>query len=327
MPEYVRVSEAFLRHGGRLAAARAAFPRAPQPWLDLSTGINPRPWRGRRAHRSDLARLPDPAEIVALEAIAARAFGADPGRVVALPGAEAALRAMPALTGARSVAIASPTYGGHAEAWRLAGVTPQLVEGGELPDVEAFVAVTPNNPDGAVRDMARRTSREGWIIVDESFVETAPELSVAAQAGGRLIVLRSFGKFYGLPGVRLGFAIAEVDLAERLRTRFGDWRVGAEAIAAGAAAYADEGWREATRLRLAHDATRLDHLLARAGFDIVGGTSLFRLTRSADAGRRFHRLAEAGVLVRPFPDEPSWLRFGLPAPRGWSRLKSALEAL
>lgn len=327
---------AFLRHGGRLAAARAAFPRAPQPWLDLSTGVNPRPWRGPRAAAAALARLPDPEEIANLEALAAHAFGAAPGCVVAVAGAETALRALPVVTGAGSVAIAVPTYGGHAEAWTLAGLTPTLALRGRHARlaVDALVLVNPNNPDGArcdpaiLREAAVQQGAEGrYLVVDESFVETTPRLSLAADLPPGLIVLRSFGKFYGLPGVRLGFLLAAPDFAARARAWFGDWRVGAEAIAAGTGAYADHPWRAATLARLAADAARLDRLLASAGFEILGGTSLFRLTRAPDAARRFTRLAEHGVLTRPFPDEPTWLRFGLPKPGAWPRLKAALEAL
>ena len=144
--------------------------------------------------------------------------------------------------------------------------------------------------------------------------------------GRKTIVLRSFGKFYGLPGVRLGFVIAEPGLAGRIGAQFGDWPVSAEAIAAGRAAYADSGWAERMRLRLAGDARRLDALLEQAGLNLLGGTSLFRLVEAPDAQQRFLALARLGVLVRPFSDPPTWLRFGIPKPKDWPRLAAALEA-
>lgn len=321
----------FHRHGGRLGDAKAAFATAPLPWVDLSTGINPHTWQGPRADAVSLRRLPDPDETAALEAAAARAFGvADVSRVTAVPGAEAGLRLLPRLTGARSVSILSPTYGGHAEAWEAAGCEVHSVRWGEtLPDTEALVIVNPNNPDGRAipaQVVARLATGDRWVIVDESFVEVTPDLTAAPLAAGRLVVLRSFGKFYGLPGVRLGFVVAATAVTARVRAAFGDWPVCADAIAAGCAAYADRGWADGTRARLGDDAGRLDSLLRRAGFKLDGGTSLFRLASSPNAAAWFTRFAEAGVLVRPFGDYPCWLRFGLPgAEQDWARLRDALE--
>src|SRR5690606_12688706 len=192
--------------------------------------------------------------------------------------------------------------------------------------------VNPNNPDGRAwsREALIALAAEGWLILDESFVEAAPGLSVADLAGSagfeRLIVLRSFGKFYGLPGVRLGFVVGAAEVVAKVRAAFGDWPVCADAIALGTAAYADAAWRETTLARLTQDAARLDGLLVRAGFAVVGGAPLFRLAEVEDAEARFVRLAERGVLVRPFAEAPRRLRFGLPPAGQWDRLAAALEA-
>lgn len=312
----------FRRHGGRLAAARAAFPDAPEPWLDLSTGINPLPYPAPRASQEALTRLPDPEALAALEAAAAAVFGVEPARVAAVPGSEAALRLLPHLMAASSVSVAGDTYGGHAEAWAAADAL--VVDASE--DADVRVVVNPNNPDGAVTpaETIRAWAEDGWLVVDEAFADAAPEVSVAAQAGGPLIVLRSFGKFYGLPGLRLGFVVADPYLVSEVRAATGDWPVSVDAIVAGQAAYADMAWAEATRARLANDAARLDALLTSAGLKIVGGTALFRLVTAADADGLFVRLAQAGILVRPF-DNSDRLRFGLPGTSdAWARLEAAL---
>lgn len=320
-------ADTFRRHGGRLAAARRAFPNAPEPWLDLSTGVNPHPWRGKRATWGDLGRLPDPQGIAGLEAAAAAAFGVAAAKVVAVAGAEAALRLAPTLTGATSVAIVSPTYGGHGDAWRLAGVKAEAISLAAASDhpAEALVVVNPNNPDGATGDPASLVDGRRWLVVDESFVEVRPDLSVAAAGLLRTIVLRSFGKFYGLPGVRLGFIVSDSATAARARALVGDWPVSAEAVAIGTAAYGDRAWATRTRERLDRAADWLDGLLADGGFIPAGGTSLFRLARAADADRRFARLAQHGVLTRPFSHDPTVLRFGLPRRGDWGRLAAALK--
>jgi cobalamin biosynthetic protein CobC len=315
------------RHGGSLDAARAAFPAAPEPWIDLSTGVNPYAWRGWRAGRGDLTRLPDPKATADLEAKAAATFGCDPACVAAVPGADIGLRFMPALTQAASAAIVSPTYGGHAEAWPGAHAISR--DNILACDDDALVVVNPNNPDGGIvpkETLLALKARTRWLIVDESFAEAMPEMSVAPHVGGGLIVLRSFGKFYGLPGLRLGFIVAAPGVIAKVRAMTGDWPVSADALRLGAAAYADTAWQSRTRARLSKAAARLDKLLARHGFEIIGGTSLFRLVRRTDAAACFQRLGEAGILVRPFDDAPTHLRFGLPAPTAWSRLEAALKA-
>ncbi|WP_165187011.1 threonine-phosphate decarboxylase CobD [Caulobacter soli] len=322
---------ALLGHGGRLGAARTAWPNAPTPWLDLSTGINPCPYPVPALAPETWSRLPDPESLGALEQAAAAAFGVeDPSRVVATAGSEAVIRLLPRLLAAQRVAISAQTYGGHAEAWRIVGA--QIVAPGD-PTADLRVLVNPNNPSGRVlpRDQVLDLT-DGPLLVDEAFVDVDPALSVASLAGApgheRLLVLRSFGKFYGLAGARLGFLVAEPALAARARQALGDWPVSGPAIAVGLAAYADPAWATQTRLRLIEDTVQMDGLLRRAGFEIAGGTTLFRLTRAADAPRRFEGLAQAGILTRPFPWDETLIRFGLPGRElDWRRLANALESL
>lgn len=316
-------------HGGRLARAQADYPSAPALWLDLSTGINPEGWRRGRPGLDSLSRLPDPADTLALEAAAAASFGVRPECVVAVAGAEAGLRLLPELIDGGRVAVASPTYGSHADAWERAGRAVHAVTRADLfdADAEVLVVVNPNNPDGEASpgsDLVDKATGR-WLIIDESFVEVEPGLSAASFAQGRTIVLRSFGKFYGLAGVRLGFIICDETLAERIRRRVGDWPVGAEAIAMGRAAYADTAWAERTRRTLMRDAARLDRLLKATGFEIMGGTILFRLVRCASAFERADKLARQGVLVRTFAQNKTLIRFGLPGRKNWGRLQAALE--
>lgn len=322
---------ALLGHGGRLGAARTAWPDAPTPWLDLSTGINPCPYPVPALAPETWSRLPDPLALQTLEQAAATAFGVeDPARVVAAAGSETLIRLLPRLLAARRIAIPARTYGGHAGAWRAIGVEPVAIDD---PTADLRVLINPDNPTGLALSPDQVLGlTDGSLLVDEAFVEVDPTMSVAALAGAagheRLMVLRSFGKFYGLAGARLGFLIAEPALAARVRQALGDWPVSGPAIAAGLAAYADLDWATQTRPRLTENATRLDGLLRQVGFEIVGGTSLFRLTRAGDAARRFEILAQAGILTRPFSWDATLIRFGMPGPeRDWLRLARALERL
>jgi cobalamin biosynthesis protein CobC len=168
------------------------------------------------------------------------------------------------------------------------------------------------------------------LIVDEAFGDLEPQHCVSDIAGSdaapRMIVLRSFGKFYGLAGVRLGFVIASPAIAARLRQLVGDWPVSVDALRAGLAAYADNDWAERMRLQLSDAAQRLDQLLVGGGMEIAGGTSLYRLARTTNARARFSQLISHGVLARPFDYDPTLLRFGLPGSRDdWRRLAKALK--
>ncbi len=332
----------FAHHGGRLCVARSLFPEVTQPWIDLSTGINPSPYPAPRASARERNRLPETTELAKLEAVAAATFGVDdPARVVATGGTENVLRLLPYLLETASAVIAGPTYGSHADAWTRAGLETTVVADADLAKRAAantaMTVVSPNNPDGRVLSREQLLSlhsslqaNDGVLIVDEAFADLEPQLSVTDLAGTerapRMIVLRSFGKFYGLAGVRLGFVVAAAAIATQVRHMLGEWPVSADALRAGLAAYADAAWAAKTRLRLHRAAQRLDKLLIAGGMMIVGGTSLYRLARAPNARARFTQLASQGILARPFEHDSTLLRFGLPlASTDWRRVADALK--
>jgi cobalamin biosynthesis protein CobC len=327
-----------LLHGGDLGAARRLFPGAPEPFIDLSTGINPNPYPLPRFSADLFARLPEPAAATAVAATAARAYGArSADDVVPAPGIQILLPLVAGLVRPCRAAIVAPTYTEHARAVVFAGHEVEAVRGIDAcGDAGLVIVGNPNNPDGrlyartALLGLAKGLrGRGGLLVVDEAFMDVGPpDASLAADVScGNVVVLRSFGKFFGLAGIRLGFALAAPAMAARLGAALGPWAVSGPALAVGAKALADATWRDRTRRRLEQRAKRLDAILAGLGLDIVGGTSLFRLARTPEAGALFHHLGRAGILVRAFPDNPSWLRFGLPAnKREWQRLDRAVAS-
>src|SRR6185295_2199480 len=105
----------------------------------------------------------------------------------------------------------------------------------------------------------------------------------------------------------------------------GPWAVAGPALFIGEKALADRAWKEQALTRLGEATTRLDALLASAALEIIGGTSLYRLTQSSEAEQLFAQLGCAGILVRRFSEEPTWLRWGLPRNENeWRRLTDAL---
>lgn len=320
-------------HGGDLDAAAARHGGAPEDWIDLSTGINRQPYPVDPWPLPILTRLPRMADIAGCAAAAAQAYGLPPGvRCLPLAGAQAAIQLVPRLRPAGRVAVLGPTYNEHAAAFAAAGWTVETVQTlAQLRGFDAVVVVNPNNPDGRRHDPAALQAlgtENGLVIIDESFGDVTPELSLAPRLGmPGLIVLRSFGKFYGLAGLRLGFALgAPSDLAA-LGAAAGPWAVSGPALAAGRLALANAAWAEATQRRLAGEAERLDALAAVAGWRFVGGTGLFRTYDAGDAIGAQERFARARIWTRIFPYSAGWIRLGLPGSEAeWGRLATVLGA-
>lgn len=328
----------FARHGGRIDLARAAFPRVDR-WTDLSTGIAP--WAYPAVQGAEAAeRLPDPANLTALEAAAAAFFGVKAARVVAVPGSDLALRLLGQILGPRSSphrpAVVRPGYSGHESMWGAQGVTTCSADAvaamAQTHDI--LVLARPNNPDAVIADRKQLlvaasllAARGGHLIVDEAFADAGAPDSLAGCDWPGLIVLRSFGKFFGLAGLRLGFVIAPCAIGDRLRALIGDWPVSGPALATGLAAYRDAAWHRAQRARLMTASQRLADLLTDHRLEIVGRTVFFVLITADRRNDLFLHLADASVLTRPFAYAPGWLRIGLPRhDSDWNRLGDALAA-
>ncbi|QUJ75780.1 threonine-phosphate decarboxylase [Sulfitobacter albidus] len=308
-------------HGGGIDAAAQTYGGDRADWIDLSTGINPLPYDLPELSAQDWAALPDTGAQDALAA-AARRFWAVPqtADLLATSGASAPIAMIPHLRPPGTVAIPAPTYNEHAAAFRAAGWhihdTPTV-------GAQAQVAVHPNNPDGKLTGASDLTAP--LRIIDESFCDVRPDASlIAHSAQPGTLILKSFGKFWGLAGLRLGFVIGDPELVAQLRERLGPWPVAGPALRIGAAALNDPDWAARTRARLHADAARLDALMQTAGALSLGGTTLFRLYEVHDAAAWQDRLARHHIWSRVFPYNPRWLRLGLPPASGWGRLARAL---
>ena len=308
-------------HGGGVDAAVLRYGGARGAWLDLSTGINPVAYPVPDFTAQDWGGLPDSGAQDALVQ-AAREFWQIPdgAGVLAAPGASSLIARIPALTAPAKVWIPAPTYNEHGRAFAAAGWDVS-----ETRLSAASVLVHPNNPDGGVW-MASDVTTD-LCIIDESFCDVMPEQSlIALAARPGVIVLKSFGKFWGLAGLRLGFAVGDPALIARLAQMLGPWPVSGPALRLGARALADGPWADAARARLAEDAATLDAMVTSVGAKALGGTSLFRLYDTDDAERWQRSLAHQQIWTRIFPYSARWLRLGLPGlDADWARLATALE--
>ena len=313
-------------HGGDIDRARTRFGAG--DWIDLSTGINRTPWPAGPLSGHALHALPTASDLTRLRQAAAGWFGCDPALVLPVAGASAAIQLLPHALPRGRAAVLSPTYNEHAASLRAAGWQvdePRTIDA--LHGAGLAVIVNPNNPDGrnwTPDEIRALASRVGHLIVDESFADPRPDLSVAGVLPENATVLRSFGKFWGLAGLRLGFAITQPPVARQLAERAGPWPLSGPAIQIGTAALADTAWARATITWLAEAALHLDQTLGKAGARLVGGTHLFRLYDLPGAAQMQERLARSHIWSRTFPYNPRWLRLGLPARDEFARLHAAL---
>jgi cobalamin biosynthesis protein CobC len=316
-------------HGGNLDIAVKRFGGRVEDWIDLSTGINRRAYPVGELTPCDFSALPSRADIEALHEAARQAY-ATSAPVLALSGAQAAIQLLPRLAPPGRARILGPTYNEYAPVLSAAGWHVEEVgDLDALAGADLAVVVNPNNPDGRRHDAIALLAQRllvNRLVIDESFVDAVPDLSLASEARREgFLILRSFGKFYGLAGLRLGFVLGPAADVAALAAMAGPWPVSGPAIAIGKRALLDRDWASATRTRLARDTLRLDAMADAVGWRLIGGTPLFRLYDVGDAVAAQERLARAKIWSRIFGGKPRWLRLGLPGEESeWTRLAASL---
>jgi cobyric acid synthase CobQ/L-threonine-O-3-phosphate decarboxylase len=320
-----------LPHGGNLRHLAEISGRRPEDILDFSASINPLgppEWlreelaaaAGRLAHYPD----PDCAELIAA---AATRYGVSAEEIVAGNGSTELLHAacaMAAHLGCTRAVVTAPAYGDYARAAEAAGLEVEEVllredEGFALdhdrlnggPGRPSLVILCrPHNPTGmACKGAALRAFAaahpESLVLVDEAYADFAPGLDrLTADRPGNVITLLSLTKFYAVPGLRLGLALAAPDLAAGLRSRVLPWSVNALAQAVGVRALADTAYAAASvadvdRLRAGLSAG----LAALPGITVFPSTANFLLCRLPETGPNAPELArrllvEHGVAIR-----------------------------
>ncbi len=324
-----------LEHGGRLRRAASEYAIPLESWLDLSTGINPNGWPVPELPATAWQRLPETDD--GLEQ-AAREYYHAPD-LLPVAGSQAAIQALPRLRATCRVGVITPGYGEHAHAWERAGhrLRPLVADkiDTEIDNLDVLVVINPNNPTGVcfTREQllhwhSELADRNGWLVVDEAFMDATPEQSIADQTSlPGLIVLRSLGKFFGLAGARIGFVSARPELLARLNDLLGPWSINGPARWIATTALKDRAWQAEARQWLQSSERRLKKLLAKYELPPSGGCGLFQWIISPEATELHQHLARQGILTRHF-SKPASFRLGLPGDEaGWQRVEAALSRL
>ncbi len=282
-------------HGGQLDQLKPLFPEVSN-WIDLSTGISP--WPYPVDVHDQLTALPTQSELKALETAIAEVYRTEPNFVLAVPGLEAVIRLLPLILDG-PLHIQMPSYGDYELSWQLNN-SPIV---SEFPDKTVEVICQPNNPTGT--QFVRQTlehriqtaeARNGWLVVDESYLDASDAVSALnTRQSNRLIVLKSFGKFFGLPGLRLGAVIMNREVGAKLERFLGTWRVSTAALSIGRVAYLDFPWQIKHKKRLKAAMATQNAMLDSLGLMSIGGTDLFQCIQSPEAENLWQHLMKSGI--------------------------------
>jgi cobalamin biosynthesis protein CobC len=320
-----------LEHGGNLQQAAQQYGRPLADWLDISTGINPLHYPIPALAPALFQRLPPAPDV--LHAAARAYYGCT--HLLACAGSQAPLQLLPSLRAPCRVAMPLTMYQEHAHAWQRAGHQVQFFD--QMPDdlllqnTDVLLVCNPNNPTGYLYPTdtlldwhAQLAAHGGWLVVDEAFMDTTPQHSLACHSGQEgLWILRSLGKFFGLAGLRVGFLLGEPQALTQVESLLGPWTITGPSQFIASQALADHHWQQQMREYLPTQAAQLAQLLSQHGLTPTGGTDLFQYVPHPASRMLQQALAEQGVWTRYFA-APQALRFGLPSPTAWSHLAQAL---
>lgn len=308
-----------VNHGGRRDQAARRLGCRPEDLLDLSTGVVPEPDPARRAHdlselAETLSAYPDPDGEPARTALAA-SLGVPAEQVLVAAGAQAFVEVLFPALAPRSVALREPHYAEVRRCAERSGVEVRACSAGEpWPDAELRWVTDPDSFTG------ERVSQDAAVrgVLDESY------RSLAERRATRLpgwVRIGSLTKCFSVPGLRLGYAIAEPPVLDALRRWLPPWP--ASSLALHLLPRWLPEWEERDR-RAGLGRDRLAETLRRAGWQVRPGSASFVLARPPSELPDFER---ARILVRSFPEWPAlegWVRMGIPPDKQWDRLEEAL---
>ncbi len=253
-------------HGGNLLSVSEQYKINADNWIDLSTGLNPNAFPVSAIPMEIFTKLPyDNPDFIES---AMDYYGQE--NLLALNGTQDAIQALPNILAPHPVLLPEVGYQEHLHGWQLRGndisLYPSWDMSAAIEVIDAWieknpqghvVVINPNNPTGlmfpveVLHKWARNMAQGSYLIVDEAFMDLTPEGSLLChELNDRVIVLRSFGKFFGLAGLRLGFAFGNQDILNALKDRQGLWAVNGPAKYVATQAFKNEAWQITARAQI-----------------------------------------------------------------------------
>jgi cobalamin biosynthetic protein CobC len=337
-----------LIHGGQLLKIAEQYKIPMTDWLDLSTGIAPISYPIPNIPTSVWQQLPQ--QCPKLIATAKEYYQCS--QLLVTNGSQAIIKALPELYRKKNakgtnVYIPDRGYKEHAQAWKVADYKlhyyqASLPEISELQPNSVLVIINPNNPTGRFfsRDVINQYHEKlkqlnGLLVLDEAFIDVIPDNqsycpAVALYADeSHIIVLRSFGKFFGLAGIRIGFLVANKYWCQLFAELLGPWQVNGPAQTVAMQALGDKMWQGEQRSKLKSLRVKQEAILWQVFtselVSSIHGCDLFltlNFHHGDSAKKLYHLLCKQGVYCR-LSDEQDTLRFGITNKNAVVKLESA----
>ncbi|GAA6136039.1 threonine-phosphate decarboxylase CobD [Oceaniserpentilla sp. 4NH20-0058] len=338
------------QHGGSLTYYAKHYGIEQSNWLDLSTGINPNGYTHFQIHNALYQQLPD--EQDGLTEVAAAYYKCS--SLLMVPGSSWAIQTLPLILNKKNdralkVLLPKMGYQEHARAWRQHGAHLQFYDDTPsqalLVNCDICVLINPNNPTGQltkktqVIEMAETlNNHNGYLIVDEAFMDMHPHESVLPDLANNIIVLRSLGKFFGLAGIRVGSVFAHARLLCELNEHLPCWAVSHVARHITKCALQDTAWIEQSRLAINSSVLKLQRFIQQKLKSeiedktvIILSSDLFItliFSESSHAKNSHHILCQQGIYTRLL-DDRAGIRLGLPVNSyaNWQKIDQGLSAV
>ncbi|MBV1882162.1 MAG: aminotransferase class I/II-fold pyridoxal phosphate-dependent enzyme [Pseudomonadales bacterium] len=322
-------------HGGDILTASKRYGIDVSDWIDLSTGINPEPYSAYNVPRSSYEQLPYP--LPGFQAAVSEYYQSS--EHLAIAGSQTAIQALPRCLKSLPVLLPLLGYQEHLKFWQRENSDthfyPSLDKQSAVESIDTalnknnqqhLVIINPNNPTGLIFDAdqlrcwAQQLAYDAYLIVDEAFMDLTPEQSLLTQdLPHNVIVLRSFGKFFGLAGIRLGFIFANKPLLDKIENDIGIWQVNGPAQHIAITALQDDSWQIEARTQLANNARTTEAIINPVfhhdEITPLLPTPLFSsyLMPRQQAFNISEHFAKSGILFRiiPYTETEALLRVGV----------------
>lgn len=231
-------------------------------------------------------------------------------------------------TGAELIATPAKNYGHDLAAMRAA----------IRPDTRIVWIANPNNPTGNflpyadVRAFLESVPKEVIVVLDEAYNEYIPPAERVDTAGWlkefpNLVICRTFSKIYGLAGLRVGYALASVEVADLMNRVRQPFNVNNLALVGALAALDDHDFLNASYELNRYGMVQIVAALERLKLEYIPSYGNFVTFRAGDGAAVNQKLLKQGVIVRPIGGYglPEWLRVTIGTERENARFIEALE--